>query len=124
MPTAISGGGRIGTNTPAENALNALTRANDNLALRQLRLATGKRINSASDDVAGYITSRSLASRVGSLQSALNAVGDAKNVTAIAQDGLDNVNSLLTRLKIRFPRQPRAPWERMRKFRLLRPRCA
>ncbi len=99
MPTAISGGGRIGTNTPAENAFNALSRANDGLALRQLRLSTGKRINSASDDVAGYITSRSLASRVGSLRSALNAVGDAKNVAAIAQDGLDNVNDLLTQIK-------------------------
>lgn len=99
MPTAISGGGRIATNTPAENAFNALARANNNIANRQLRLATGKRINSAADDVAGYITSRTLNSRVGSLRSALNAVGDAKNVSAIAQDGLDNVNSLLTQIK-------------------------
>ncbi len=99
MPTAISGGGRIATNTPAENAFNALSRANDNIAQRQLRLATGKRINSAADDVAGFITSKALSSRVGSLQGALNAVGDAKNVAAIALDGLENVNSLLTEIK-------------------------
>lgn len=99
MPTALFGGGRIRTNTPSENAYNALQSANGSIALRQLRLSTGKRINSASDDVAGYITSRALSSRVGSLRSALNAVGDAKNVATIAQDGLDNINSLLTKIK-------------------------
>lgn len=99
MPTAISGGSRIRTNTPAENAYNSLTASNNNIALRQLRLSTGKRINSAADDVAGYITSRSLNARTGSLKSALNAVGDAKNVASIAQDGLDNINKLLTQVK-------------------------
>ncbi len=99
MPLAIFGGGRIRTNTPAENAYNALQAANQQIALRQLRLSTGKRINSPADDVAGYITSRTLISRVGSLRSALNAVGDAKNVTAIAMDGLDNISSLVTKIK-------------------------
>lgn len=99
MPTALFGGGRIRTNTPAENAYNALQAANSNIATRQLRLSTGKRINSAADDVAGYITSRSLLSRVGSLRSALNAVGDARNVSSIAQDGLDNINALMIKIK-------------------------
>lgn len=99
MPTAISGGSRIRTNTPAENAYNALQASNQNIALRQLRLSTGKRINAASDDVAGYITSRALAARNSSLKSALNAVGEAKNVTAIAQDALDQIQSLLNDVK-------------------------
>lgn len=99
MPTALFGGGRIRTNTPSENAYNALQSANSNIALRQLRLSTGKRINSAADDVAGYITSRALSSRVGSLRSALTAVGDAKNVASIAQDGLDNISALMIKIK-------------------------
>lgn len=99
MPTAISGGSRIRTNTPAENAYNALQASNQNIALRQLRLSTGKRINAASDDVAGYITSRALSARNSSLKSALNAVGEAKNVTAIAQDALDQIQSLLNDIK-------------------------
>jgi flagellin len=99
MPSAISNGARIRTNTPAENAYNSLESANRNIATRQLRLSTGKRINSASDDVAGYITSRSLQARNGTLKAALNAVGDATNVTNIAQDGYDNVNNLLTQIK-------------------------
>ncbi len=99
MPTAISGGSRIRTNIPAENAYNSLLTASNDIANRQLRLSTGKRINSAADDVSGYITSRSLGARNGALKSALNSVGDAKNVTSITQDALDNINGLLTQIK-------------------------
>ncbi|MGB9701275.1 MAG: flagellin [Candidatus Kapaibacteriota bacterium] len=99
MPTVFSGDSRIRTNIPALNAYNALSSTNNDIALRQLRLSTGKRINSASDDVAGYITSRALNARNESLKSALNAVGEAKNVTAITQDALDNISGLLTKIK-------------------------
>lgn len=99
MPSAVSGGARIRTNTPAENAYNALQASSNNIALRQLRLSTGKRINSAADDVSGYITSRALGARNGALRSALMAVGDASNVANIAQDGYDNINNLLTSIK-------------------------
>jgi len=99
MPTAIAQGSRIRTNTPAENAYNALQAASNNIALRQLRLSTGKRINTAADDVAGYITSRALQARNGALKKALLAAGEALNVTAIAQDALDNITNLLTQIK-------------------------
>lgn len=99
MPTAISGGSRIRTNTPAENAYNSLQASSNNIALRQLRLSTGKRINTAADDVAGYITSRALSARNGALKTALQSVGDALNVTSITSDALDNINSLLTQIK-------------------------
>lgn len=99
MPVAISGGARIRTNTPAENAYNSLMMSSNAIAKHQLAISTGKRINAASDDVAGYITARSLQSRNGSLKSALKSVGDAKNVTAIAQDAYENIGSLLTEIK-------------------------
>lgn len=99
MPTAISGGSRIRTNIPAQNAYNALTTSSQNIALRQLRLSTGKRINTAADDVAGYITVRALQARNSALSSAQKSTGDAKNVTAISQDALDNINNLLTQIK-------------------------
>ncbi len=99
MPTTISGGARIRTNIPADNAYNALISTNNKISTSQLRLSTGKRINSASDDVAGYITSRALTARNSALKSALNAVGEAKNVTSISQDALDNINTLLNSVK-------------------------
>lgn len=99
MPFAASGNSRIRTNIPAENAYNALNSANRDISLRQLRLSTGKRINNAADDVAGYITSRALIARNGSLNQALKAVGDASNMSQILQDGLDNINNLITLIK-------------------------
>lgn len=99
MPFAIGGNARIRTNTPAENAYNALDISNRDISLRQLRLSTGKRINNAADDVAGYITSRALQARNGSLKAALNTVGDAQNTTNIMMDSLDGINELLTKIK-------------------------
>lgn len=99
MPSSIASGGRIRTNIPALNAYNSLQSSNSAIAKSQLRLSTGKRINSAADDVAGYITARSLNSRNVSLKSALNTVGEAKNVTSISQDALDNITNLLTQIK-------------------------
>lgn len=99
MPVAISGEGRIKTNTPAENAYNSLIRSNQQIANSQLRLSTGKRINSAADDVSGYITSRSLGARNGALKAALRAVGEAGNVASIGMDALDNINTLLSQVK-------------------------
>jgi flagellin len=99
MPFAIGGNARIRTNTPAENAYNALDASNRSISLRQLRLSTGKRINNAGDDVAGYITTRSLQARNGALRSALLAVGDASNVTNILMESLDSISSLLNTIK-------------------------
>ena len=99
MPTAFSGNGRIATNIPAENSYNALTRANNRISAMQLQLSTGKRINQAADDVAGYITSKSLKSRNSTLRTSLNAVSEAINVTSIVQDALDNIGGLLTNIK-------------------------
>ena len=99
MPSAIYGGGRVRTNIPAEMAYNALNDAGKQITNSQLRLSTGKRINSAADDVAGYITSKSLLQRNGALNSALKAAGDAKNVTGMTMDALDQIGELLTTMK-------------------------
>jgi len=99
MPFAIGGNARIRTNVPAENAYNALDLSGRDISLRQLRLSTGKRINNAADDVAGYITSRALQARNGALKAALNTVGDASNTTNILMDSLDNINELLSKMK-------------------------
>jgi len=99
MPFAVGGNARIRTNTPSENAYNALDISNRDISLRQLRLSTGKRINNAADDVAGYITSRALQARNGSLKAALNTVGDAQNTTNILMDSLDGINELLAKIK-------------------------
>ncbi|MFW5663043.1 MAG: flagellin [Bacteroidota bacterium] len=99
MPFAIGGGARIRTNIPSMNAYNSMDQASRDISLRQLRLSTGKRINSAADDVAGYITSRALQARNGALEAAVTTVGDAQNVANILMDSLDNLNGLVTKIK-------------------------
>jgi flagellin len=73
--------------------------SNRDISLRQLRLSTGKRINNAGDDVAGYITSRSLQARNGTLKAALLTVGDGFNITNIGMDSLDNIYNLMNVIK-------------------------
>ncbi len=99
MPFAVGGNSRIRTNISSLNAYNNLESANRDISLRQLRLSTGKRINNAGDDVAGYITSRALIARNGALKAALKTVGDAQNMSNILMDSLDNVNGLITLIK-------------------------
>ncbi|MFY8161760.1 MAG: flagellin [Candidatus Kapaibacteriota bacterium] len=99
MPFAVGGNSRIRTNISAQNAYNSLDISSKDISLRQLRLSTGKRINVASDDVAGYITVRALQARSGSLKAALKAVGDAQNTGYITMDSLENVGTLLNNIK-------------------------
>lgn len=99
MAFAVGGNARIRTNISAQNAYNALEVANKDISLRQLRLSTGKRINNAADDVAGYITTRSLQARNGALKAALKAVGDAQNSSYIVMDSLENVGDQLNTIK-------------------------
>jgi flagellin len=86
---------RIRTNISALNALNALGNINSKLTAVNLRLATGKRINSAADDAAGLTLANSLDVRARRVAAATRNVGDAENVVSIAEGGLSNINELM-----------------------------
>lgn len=90
---------RINTNIAAFNALAALKGVNRNLEQRQLKLATGRRINEVADDPAGFVISRRLIARSRGLSTALDNVGTTKNVLAIAEGGLLNISDILIRMK-------------------------
>lgn len=96
---AFYSGSRIYTNVGALNAFNALNNINSQIGTHQLRLSTGKRINSAADDPAGYTISKKLKARSRALSQALNNVGEAKNVLSVAEGGLQNINDILTTIK-------------------------
>ncbi len=87
---------RIRTNISALNALNALSQINSRLTATNLRLATGKRINSAADDPAGLTLANTLDVRARRVASATRNVGDAENVVSIAEGALNNINDLLS----------------------------
>jgi len=90
---------RIAGNIQALEALNSLNRINAELGVRQLRLATGRRINTAEDDAAGFYIARGFQARNKGLSTALANVGDAKSMLAIAESGLNNILDILERMK-------------------------
>ncbi len=96
---AIGDSNRINTNIAALNALNALKSINRELERSQLKLATGWRINEVSDDPAGFVISKRLEARARGLAVAYDNVGTAKNVLAIAEGGMINIQNILITMK-------------------------
>jgi len=90
---------RIGANIEALKSFNSLMQINDKMSIHQLRLATGKRINSAGEDPAGYALARSLESRKKGLAVALDNVSNAKNVLNVAEGGYQNIMDILQTCK-------------------------
>ena len=90
---------RIAANIPAMQNINILTKISDQIATHQLRLATGKRINSPAEDPAGYMLARGLESRKRGLQVALDNVSNAQNILDVAEGAYSNVMDILQTLK-------------------------
>lgn len=64
-----------------------------------LRLSTGKRINSAADDPAGFAISEGMEGQIRGLRQATRNVQDAISVAQIADGSLKEVHSMLDRMK-------------------------
>ena len=90
---------RINTNINALNALRSLNDINTQLSVSQLRLATGKRINNAADDAAGFTIAKKFNARSQGLGQALANIGSAKNLMAVAEGHLNNILDILTQMK-------------------------
>ncbi len=90
---------RIGANIQAMRSLSSLMKLNESISNHQFRLSTGKRINSAQDDTAGYSIAKELQSRVSGLQQAYSNVGNAKSILSIAEGGYQAQMSILQSVK-------------------------
>jgi flagellin len=90
---------RIASNIGALNALNSLNYINDQLAVSRTRLATGKRLNEAADDPSGMTLATTFDVRRQGLQTALNGIGDAKNLMATMEGGLKKVQDILVKMR-------------------------
>jgi flagellin len=90
---------RIGANIQAMDSLRSLYQLNEEMGERQSRLASGKRINTARDDTAGYAIARSLEARAKGLSAALSNVQNAQSLLAIAEGGYQNQMEILQTIK-------------------------
>lgn len=90
---------RVNTNVPSLNAQRSLAINNRNLAVNFRRLATGLRIATAADDAAGLAISERLRARIRSLDQAQRNANDGVSLVQTAEGALNEVNSMLVRLR-------------------------
>ena len=90
---------RIQTNTAAAKAYAGLFKADNMLGKSLQRLSTGFRINSASDDAAGLAIANKLRATNVGLGAAARNVSEASSIVNIAQGSMNNISSILERLK-------------------------
>ncbi len=90
---------RLNGNILGLQSLFELQKNNTELGMRQLRLATGERINSAEEDSAGLSIAIKLESRVRGQAQALANIGDAKSMLGIAEGSLNTIQEILMTMK-------------------------
>ncbi len=90
---------RVNTNVQSLDAQLSLNRVNRDLSNSRERLTTGRQINKAEDNAAGYSISTKLKSRVAGLEQSLQNVGDAKSVLDITESSFDIVMDSLIEMK-------------------------
>ena len=90
---------RVNTNTASINAQRNLSSVTDKLGGNFRRLSTGLRISSAADDAAGLAISERLRSQVRSLDQAKRNANDGISLVQTAEGALNEVSSILTRLR-------------------------
>ena len=90
---------RVNTNVTALSAQLSLNKINSELGDSRLKLSTGKRINSAEDNSAGYAIATKLNSRVKGLEQARQNVSDAKSVLDIVESSYNSIMDNLIEMK-------------------------
>jgi flagellin len=90
---------RIAGNLEALHSLNSLQDINSKLAIRNARLATGKRLLEAAHDPAGMFMATTFDVRRLGMKTVLNSIGDAKNLLATAEGSLKKIQDILVKMK-------------------------
>lgn len=87
------------TNISAMDTHRNLVASQNAVSTAMQRLSSGLRINTAADDAAGYAISQGLTSQVNGFDQASRNVGDAVSMVQTAESSLNNVQSMLQRVR-------------------------
>ena len=90
---------RVNTNVTALSAQLSLNKINNELGDSRLKLSTGKRINSAEDNSAGYAIATKLDIRVKGLEQALQNVSDAKSMLDVVEGAYNSIMDNLIEMR-------------------------
>ena len=91
-------GFKVNTNIDALKAYYQLARTNATTSKAQLRIASGKRINSVADDTSGFNVGTSLKGKVAVMKGAQSNIASAKNLLSTAEGSLLGINDLLVKI--------------------------
>jgi flagellin len=89
----------INTNVQSLAAANALKVNNRSMSQAMEQLATGKRINSASDDAAGLAIAEGMSAQIRSLNMAVRNANDGISLAQTAEGALVEVSNMLQRMR-------------------------
>jgi len=89
----------INTNTASINAQRSLASSQSELQLAMERLSSGKRINSASDDAAGFAIAERMTAQIRGLNMAAKNAQDGLAMLATAENATNDVTDMLQRIR-------------------------
>lgn len=90
---------RINSNAPYLNSLRNIQHSSDELKKSAEKLASGRRINRASDDPAGLAISEEMRSQIASIEQELRNIENDRNKYAVADGSIDSLQNSLRDLR-------------------------
>lgn len=96
---AIQDPNKIAGQQQNNQLLNNINKVNEQIGIHQNRLATGKKINSAEENAAGFVIGYTLQTRNRGLATAMNNIGDARASLSVAEGGATNILDILGTMK-------------------------
>lgn len=89
----------VNTNVASMNAQRSLMASGRELQTAMERLSTGKKINSAADDAAGFAIAESMTAQIRGLSMAAKNANDAQSLLSIVENATNDVTDMLQRVR-------------------------
>ena len=90
---------KVGSNIQSMQALNNLYKLNEKMSVHQSRLSTGKRVNSAQDDTAGFSVAKNVETTRQGYEQSLQNVKNAQSILSVVEAGQQKQLELLQAIK-------------------------
>ena len=89
----------VNTNVASMNAQRALMHSSRELQTAMERLSTGKKINSAADDAAGFAIAESMTAQIRGLSMAAKNASDGLSLLKVVENATNDVTDMLQRIR-------------------------
>jgi len=98
----------VNTNVASLNAQRSLSASSNELKTAMERLSSGKKINSAADDAAGFAIAERMTAQIRGLNMATKNANDGLSMLAVIENATNDVTDMLQRMQNLQSKQPMA----------------